>query len=268
MGSETPDKTPAAPEENKEELPEPKNPASKWFTHDWNRIIAVSKLPMLRPATTIVALMPILQQLSDQVPISVENAWLLWFSSLSFAVAFAIVRFQAPGFVQDFPDYGAYQAQGHSHRWLLWRLKFALHTAHDRDDLLDELVRKELGKPYDSLTDAQKKLFNNPPEWPNKGKSAGGEKLGYIDELFPASRDMCLYFWKEGVRYILPVEETGDPCGHKQKELFWIIFTDQAKARLRWRAAAWVFIYLAFLLLSLSFINNVWKVARTAICGS
>ncbi len=267
MGSEAPDNAPATPEEAKAETPEPKNPASKWFTHDWNRVIAVSKLPMLRPATTIVALMPILQQLSDRVPISVENAWLLWYSSLSFAVTFIIVRFQAPGFIQDFADYSAYKSQGHSHRWLLWRLKFALHTAHDRDDLLGELIRKDLGIPYVSLTDAQKERFKNPPEWPENGKSVGEEKLGYIDELFPAGRDMCLYFWKGDVRHILPIEETGDPCGYRQKELFWIIYTDQAKARPRWRATAWVFIYLAFLLLGLSFINNVWKVAHNAIWG-
>src|SRR5690554_4068911 len=95
-------------------------PVSRYFRLDWNYALKASRIRALQPATSVIALMPLLQQFLPSHLVSMERLWLLWWASIFFICAIAILRARCPVFIQEYQDFSQFEARGHSHRWIIW----------------------------------------------------------------------------------------------------------------------------------------------------
>ncbi|MEY8142519.1 hypothetical protein [Falsihalocynthiibacter sp. CO-5D18] len=92
--------------------------------------------------------------------------WILWLASLAYAIAFGIHAWRCPQFIKRYPTYPAYQARGHSPRWLVWEFHgcwTSIHTV-SREKLENRVVGKNYAKESSENPD-----FRKEPQVSEKG---------------------------------------------------------------------------------------------------
>lgn len=228
---------------------------SRWFRNDWNRVIAFANFPVLQPTSAIIAVIPILEGIVGFLPVDLKDAWLLWASSLSFVAAFLLIRMYGPSLILDYPNYGAFESEKHSHRWMLWRFRHSLPTVERPGHLIQETVAKDLAYPLGSARfNAVRARLDPMPV-----RSHPQSLIEWVDALDQVDRDIYFKFWIKDVAYALPLEENDPKIKEKNKELFWMTFTEYASYRPTELITTWVFLYLGIVLLSITVIVNVLK---------
>jgi hypothetical protein len=65
----------------------------------------------------------------------------------------------------------------------------------------------------------------------------------------------------DGERYVLPLQEDDPKLAEKEKELFWILYTQAAKERPYARGAYWLLVAIAAVLLLINVVKNILIVA-------
>jgi hypothetical protein len=95
-------------------------PVSRSFRQDWNYAIRIARIPALRPATMIIALMPVLQQFVPREIISMDRIWRLWWASLLFIGAVVVLKLRCLAFIQEYQNFTDFSEKGYSHRWIVW----------------------------------------------------------------------------------------------------------------------------------------------------
>src|SRR5258706_252517 len=105
---------------------------SRRYRNDWQFAVDISRMPLLRVASLVIALMPIILSahklidlLGGKIPLSL---WLLWPASVCFVLAWALVIIACPKFIREYRDFGQYKARQHSHRWIVWEFFINLES--------------------------------------------------------------------------------------------------------------------------------------------
>jgi hypothetical protein len=227
-------------------------PVSRYFRLDWQYALRVARMPILRPASLTIAVMPILRQLSPFLATSLQNVWLVWCASVSFLLGLALLKARAPAFIQEYLSYEQFRQRGHSHRWIVWEFYNALPALSDSDHIVRETVAKQLSIPVNDCTD-----FDTSQQWPNSPPPDGEEVQVFVP--INVNRDIYLPMRIDNQQFVLAMREADPQVEAKERELFWILFTECAKARPIERGVVWLLFAIAGLLFSLSIVINVFR---------
>ena len=223
---------------------------SKYFRQDWQFALRIAQFPFLRQASLIIAIVPFLQTILPRLHLHYDNLWVLWLASVAFLIGYGLLQWRIPAFIKHHRDFGQYDQQKHSHRWIVWEFFHAEKYLPRWQTVLEETIFKQLAYSADSLIDFD--VCRASPIFP----SATGARI----ESFPpvnANRDIYLPFLVNGRKYILPMQETDPELSNKQREPFWILFSGCASANPKSRRAVWACFAIAATPLMLSVLNNV-----------
>jgi hypothetical protein len=231
-------------------------PVSRYFRRDWHFAIRVAYAPLLRQAALVIALMPILEKILPMQHFA--YLWILWSASVAFIFGFAVLQMRAPAFVQEYQNYAQFEARKHSHRWIVWEFWRARTVLPEWAGLLRELCYKQLAYPVAMQLDCD--AYRVCPTFtPTTNHQT--------DALEPvnANRDIYLPIVIDGDRFVLPMQESDPDLGNKQKELFWILFTEGAKATPISRGIVWAAFALAAALAGIYVLNNILRAFGTSV---
>lgn len=241
---------------------------SRHFRYDWQYAVASSRLPLLRPASLVIALMPLLPSFSSIVfsksAVSVPTSfWVTWFASVAFLASWSIIQLRCPKLIREYRDFGEFASQQHSHRWIVWLFYDHLRTSAS----LEPLIREALLKGVALKTTA----FTTPEEFrvcPYLVRSkSGAQRLPFGEPMNPVGcevlhplnigRDLYLPAHCDGQRVLIFLQEDDPKLSQKEKELFWILFTKTTKERPSSRLAFWLLFFASVLLLTFNVLSNV-----------
>ncbi|MCR6672720.1 hypothetical protein [Devosia ginsengisoli] len=218
----------------------PPKPVSRWYFFDWQYVLKIGRLPILKPAALVITAAPLVGNIGQVAAISTTGFWYMWWASVLSLAAFGITKISCPRIVQEYETYEDYEKRGHSHRFLVWLFHHNLNQFPTPDAQLREVVAKQVATSCDAA--------DGPAAVPVMPPASTDGKL-----TFPpvnANRDLYLGFWRNGRRYVLTLEE-GDPkLPEKSKELFWIISSALLSSKPILRKIVWL-LYGASLALSL-----------------
>jgi hypothetical protein len=232
-------------------------PVSKWYLLDWNYAIRLARFPFLRPASMIIAIMPIVQQFSSYVPIKFENMRLTWLASILFLIGLVVLRLRAPTFILNYQDYEQFRTHGHSQRWIIWEFSNTLRTVGQVVYLAKETREKLLSVQVRSALSFD--VYRACPVFPEQHSPT---------EIYPprnVNRDIYLPMRIDGHRYVLPFQETDPELEQKEKELFWILLVGCARERPVARTIVWSFFWAAGLTLAYSVFKNIYATVCTEV---
>ncbi len=119
-------------------------PVSKYFRFDWNYAARATRVPALRPATFIIAAMPVLKEFAGPFQIPMQNMWLLWSASLFSLGALIIFWIRSPAFVKEYQNYEQFRSRGHSHRWIVWEFFHNLYSLSGWESIVHEAQQKHI----------------------------------------------------------------------------------------------------------------------------
>jgi hypothetical protein len=203
-------------------------PVSPRYRLDWQYVLSTGRLPAFKPVALVLAAMPLLNDFSAVVPIKTEHFWLLWFASVTSLLAFVITFFRCPQIIREYEKYEDYEKVGHTHRWLGWLFYHNLGIYQDSNKLMRELIDKEIAVPAELSLDSS--VFASCPMF----------ETGYpVSPPINSNRDLLIGFSYGGRRFVIPIQEDDPKLAAKQKELFWIIYTNLTSSRTLWRLLIW-----------------------------
>ena len=219
-------------------------PKSKWWenvtgepTH-WHNLDGYFKPIVTRFFITWFATAPLIASLTKNYPNIVVlpfDWWVLWLASLAYAIAFAVHTWRCPQFIKRYPTYSAYQARGHSPRWLVWEF-FGCWTAIDEESRA-KLANRVVEKNYADVSTEDPKFRAKPQvlkdgtifQFPHKGKSLN-----------------------------LTMKE--DAAAEIEKDLFWEIFGRWTSSGVKARLLIWGLLALAVFLVLFTVCQDIWFV--------
>ncbi|UWR17812.1 hypothetical protein [Sulfitobacter pontiacus] len=206
-------------------------------TH-WHNLDGYFKPIVTRFFITWFATAPLIASLIQNYPsifVLPFDWWILWLASLAYAIAFALHAWKCPLFIKRYPTYPAYQARGHSPRWLVWEFHKCWNGIHaaGREKLKNRVVEKkyaiEVGKN---------------PKFREKPQVLGAGTI--------------FQFSYEGRSYDIAVKE--DEKEDVVKDLFWEIFARWTSSGSKLRLIIWVLLIAAMVLVSLTVFQDIWFV--------
>lgn len=248
------------------------NGVSKNFRADWNFAISVSRITSVASIATIFSLAAIVTDFQKFQKLG--NVAVVCFAAAIglYVVAFAIIKFRAPPFLQDNPNYKAFEDQKHSHRWILWLFYESISTYSGGASILHESIEKKLSLDISQLTglpsnfsgESVKKSFDNTA-------GAQGSNIITLEAFKPQNheRDLYMFFTVAGPgaasikQYFLPIKEDDPELDAKMRELFWIIFTEAAKTNPVSKFFAWGALYVSMAFTIGFFLAAVWSVGTS-----
>ena len=238
---------------------------SRFFQYDWQFAVDMSKLPLLRPASLMIGFMPLILKMS--VPlfgltiISIPwTLWATWWSSVAFLASWVLLRLRCPNFIRQYRHYGEYNIQQHSHRWIVWLFYITITKLSSWQKIVQETLAKRISVRANDL-EASEQFRDLPPE---ETESLIAQLREPSDpqtvRIFPPInivRDLYVPIHCYGERLVLLLQEDDPKLPQKEKELFWILFSQAAKEGPCWRVAFWVLFYTSIGLTAVNVANNV-----------
>ncbi|MCC3306035.1 hypothetical protein [Sneathiella sp. HT1-7] len=201
-------------------------------TH-WHNLDGYFKPIVTRFFITWFAAAPLIASLIREHPtifVLPFDWWILWLASLAYAIAFALHACRCPQFIKRYPTYPAYQARGHSPRWLVWEFH-GCWTSIDKAGR-EKLENRVVEKNYAKVSSNDLKLPKKPQVF----------KEGTIFQ-FP----------HDGKSYELKVKE--DAPEELARDLFWEISGRWSSSRAKTRFSIWGLLAIAMALV-------VWTVVQ------
>lgn len=226
-------------------------PVSRLYRNHWQYALDIARLPFLRPAALVISVMPILVE-TDLIDIDIPTGlWLIWGSAISFVLAWALLYFSCPKFIFEYRDYGQYLKRHHSHRWIVWEFYNNIDSLEGWKKIVKEVVFKELAEEDEG--DVDQEPFSLCPDFPKP------TNIDKIEVFRPVNhkRDIYLPFHCDGKRVVLPLREDDPKRPEKEKELFWILYSQAAKERPIRKGFYWLLIYSSALLFAFNVALNV-----------
>jgi hypothetical protein len=243
---------------------------SKYFKYDWQFAVEMSRVPLLRPASIVIGFMPLITNASETLFgisfVSIPwSLWIMWWASLSFIASWIILKFNCPDFIQQYQDYDQYKKKQHSHRWILWLFYSNITKLTSWEVIVQETLAKEISILVDP---------GEPPEVHGLQSWMVRKKADDAPANFnPTDENTVTIFYPENIKrdlyvpiafktqgMLLLLREEDPDLNEKEKELFWILFTQAAKEKPVSRTLFWIFLYLSFLLLGLNVLKNIFAV--------
>jgi len=233
---------------------------SRYYTYDWQFAATVGHLTLLRSAALVIAIMPIILELSRgafgvswPVPLSL---WLTWLSSIFYLFCWLILYIRCPSFIKQYGNFGDYSKRQHSHRWILWELYNSRCVITALPDVISETIQKGIAKyAYEKDDDC---IFAACPLFKQNS-------VAQNFAIFPPvnmNRDLYIPVVLDRQRVVLSLQERDPELPNKEKELFWIILTRLTKERIRSRVAFWALAHIS----GIAFICSIFWNAGRAIC--
>ncbi len=234
---------------------------SRWYRWDWQFALDVSRLPVLSEAALFISITPIVisvsqtifpsLRISESIPVPL---WLFWGASVAFVFAWVLLYFACPKFIQEYRDFGQYASRQHSHRWIVWEFYNNLRSLSGWENVVRETSPK-------GLTVEAEQLATNVTE---RFSSEFATPTNKVQVFTPVNidRDIYLPIHIDGKRLVLFMKEKDPELSEKEKELFWILYTQAAKERLFWRILFWVLVGIAAVLVFANTIRKVYQVLQ------
>jgi hypothetical protein len=212
----------------------------KWLGEpaQWHNLDGYFKPIVTRFFITWFATAPLIASVIQNYPsifVLPFDWWILWLASLAYAIAFAVHTLKCPQFIKRYPTYPAYQARGHSPRWLVrefYGCWTSIHTA-GREKLENRVIEKNYAKEsVDNLK------FRENPQVTEKGA---------IFQLM-----------HHGISYELAIKE--DAKEEVVRDLFWEISGRWTSNDVKMRLLIWGFLAAAIILVLLTVLQDIWFV--------
>lgn len=237
---------------------------SRWYRFDWQYATDISRIPVLSEAALIISITPIVLSLSrsffprlaglDTIPIPL---WLFWGASVAFVFAVALLYLACPRFIREYRDFGQYAARQHSHRWILWEFYNNIESLSGWENIVRETSAKLLSTDIESVPPALIEKFGQ--------EFAAASRVARVFTPVNIDRDLYLPMHIDGKKFVLAMREQDTELPQKEKELFWILYSQAAKERPIFRAIYWILIGIAVLLLATNIARKVYLVIRDFI---
>lgn len=233
---------------------------SRWYRYDWQYAADLNKVPLVQEAALLISLTPILVFLSSATFPKVDAPgnsslplWMLWAAATAFVFARLLYYFACPKFIWEYRDFGQYAARQHSHRWIVWEFYHSLKSLSGWQQIVKEISPKGLTADVAQL----------PAEVGQRLGAAFGdtptEELKVLDPV-NIDRDIYLPIIVDGKRLALPMREADPDLSKKEKELFWILYSQAAKERPIFRGIYWILVGAAVLLVFLTAVMKIYLV--------
>jgi hypothetical protein len=236
---------------------------SPWFRFDWQYVLATGRLPALKPVAVVLAVAPVVGNLTQVVAIGTTGFWLIWAASVTSLIAFGVTRLRCPAFVREYETYEDYSKKGHSHRWIIWSFYLNRFEYSSIDYIIRETISKGLSHSANAIEDvkllASTPVMSTPPH--------AGVSIEIMSPL-NANRDLYIGFWLEGARYILTIQEDDPKRDEKTRELFWLILSDLLSSRRKSRIIIWAIYGVTLTLSGIALMMNLAKPVQSAIAAS
>lgn len=206
-------------------------------TH-WHNLDGYFKPIVTRFFITWFATAPLIASLTQSYPsifVLPFDWWILWLASLAYAIAFAVHAWKCPQFIKRYPTYPAYQARGHSPRWLVWEFFGCWTAIHEsgRVKLENRVVEKSYAKEStDNLE------FREKPQVYEEGT--------------------IFQFPHKGKSYDLTIKE--DAPSETVRDLFWEIFGRWTSSGTKTRLLIWGLLGVAVALVLWTVGQDIWFV--------
>jgi hypothetical protein len=233
---------------------------SRWYRWDWQYAADVSKIPFVQEAALLISITPILVFLASaafpKINATATTAfplWMLWGAAMAFIFARLLYYFSCPKFIREYRDFGQYAARQHSHRWIVWEFYHNLESLTGWRQIVKETSSKCLTVDFDELpTDIAGPLASEFDEI----------SAVHLKVLLPKNidRDIYLLIYADGKKLALPIREADLDLPKKEKELFWILYSQAAKERPLLRGLYWILIGLAVALVFLTAMTKMYMV--------
>mgnify|MGYP000846217707 CR=1 FL=1 len=227
---------------------------SRWYRFDWQYAADISKVTSLQTASFIIVVVPLALQFRLDLP---ANLWLMWLSAVFFVLSLVIMNLWGPKFVREYRDYGQYSSRNHSHRWIVWEFYNNVTLLSGWKTIIEETLHK--GISFYADTQLAYCEYKCAPLFAHSD-STNELQLHYPENV---DRDIYLPISFYGKRVILMLQEDDPKLKEKEKELFWILYSQAAKEKEVARKFYWASIYISIFLSFSTIIHNVIKVLPT-----
>jgi hypothetical protein len=212
----------------------------------WHNLDGYFKPIVTRFFITWFATAPLIASLTQKYPTIFTlpfSWWILWLASLAYWIAFSLHAWRCPQFIKRYPNYPAYQARGHSPRWLVWEFCECWSSIHgaSREKLENRLVDKNYAIESSSNLELRKK-----------------------PQVF--ERGTIFQFLNSGKSYDLAIKENREEDA--VRDIFWEIFGRWTSTGIRTRLSIWTFLILATFLVIFTVFENIIFVASLLWTGN
>src|SRR6266851_6800683 len=201
---------------------------SRWYRYDWQYAVDVSSVSLLQEAALLISLTPIIISISraifpslglaDTIPVPL---WLLWAASVAFVFAWGLLYLACPKFIREYRDFGQYALRQHSHRWIVWEFYNNLESLSGWESIVRETSPK-------GLTTEIKHLPKDLVERLGADFAAPATEVLRVFKPVNIDRDIYLPIDVDGKKIVLPMIENDPALRQKERELFWILYTQAA----------------------------------------
>lgn len=205
----------------------------------WHNLDGYFKPIVTRFFITWFATAPLVASLIEKYPgifVLPFDWWILWLASLSYAISFAVHAWKCPQFIKRYPTYLAYQARGHSPRWLVWEF----HSCWSGVEIAGrkKLERRVIEKSYVDEAKYDTK-FQERPQVTESGT--------------------VFQFHSNNINYNLTINENASD--EFVKDFFWEIFGRWTGSDAKMRLTTWSLLSISILLVSITVIQDIIFVA-------
>lgn len=218
---------------------------SRWYRFDWQYAADLNKLPFVQEAAFLISITPVLLWVSGASFPNLNIAGivslpmrLLWAAAILFVGARILYYLACPKFIREYRDFGQYATRQHSHRWIVWEFWHNLKKLSGWRQIVRETSPKgltvELCQLPVPIRQRLSSVFAN-----------ALERQLVVFEPVNINRDIYLPIYADGKHLVLPMEENDRDLSKKEKELFWILYSQAAKERPKLRFAYWALITVA-----------------------
>lgn len=175
---------------------------------------------------------------------------------MAFIFARLLYYLGCPTFIREYRDFGQYAARQHSHRWIVWEFYHNLESLAGWRQIVKETSSKCLTVDFEQL----------PAEMTGRLASEFGDASTEDLKVFSPKnidRDIYLLICADGKRLALPIREADPDLPKKEKELFWILYSQAAKERPLLRGAYWILLGAAVALVFLTAATKMYLVIHS-----
>lgn len=196
------------------------------------------------PDVVVVSTAP---DVSISLQVGLPFSWIiLWAASLLFALSATLFAIFCPSFIKRHDTYEKYKVLGHSPRWVVWEVHYALtsdkkswfwkyeNTKSMRKRFVDKGLAEEANPSDDKLSQNQNSA------------------------VFPEGDRSIVYFRHEGKVYRMYSKQAPPDGDERENDIFWELFGYLAKTHPIIRGAIKWLIIFSFFLVAIVVIENIW----------
>lgn len=235
---------------------------SRWYRYDWQFAADLNKIPFVQEAAFLISITPVIAFVAGAISSKFEPSghsspllWMIWSAAMAFVLARILYYFACPKFIWEYRDFGAYSSRQHSHRWIVWEFYHNLRSLPGWKRIVDEVSPKgltvEVGQLPREIAQRLDAVFGNP----------GTSDLRVLAPV-NIERDIYLPIIARGKKLVLPMQEADPDLPKKEKELFWILYSQAAKERPILRTVYWLLVGIALFLVLASMLIRMYLVVN------